>query len=186
MAASPREYLRHVAFGHAWTDLARWSLATSFDSGWDGRTILMARHLRAGDKVAEFGAGMQALRKVLPEGCTYQPFDLVARTTDTCVCDLNMAYPDLSGNYDVAVFSGVLEYLRDLPSTFRWLGGCFERVVFSYAVSEMVPSPLTRNRHGWVNNLSRQELIDLANAQGFSCRVVDTWKNHVVFVAEKP
>ena len=183
LSLEPREYLRHVLFDRARTDSARWSLESSFQRDWDARTELIARHVHAGDRVAEFGAGMQALRKALPQDCVYQPFDLVARTDDTRVCDLNTKFPEIEGEYNVAVFSGVLEYLGDLVATFGWLGRNFERVVFSYAPSDLVPSPLVRNRHGWVNNLSRRDLVRLARKSGFECRVVDTWRNHVIFLA---
>jgi glycosyltransferase involved in cell wall biosynthesis len=182
---SPLEYLRHVVLSRPRTDIARWSLDSNFDTAWEARTNLIARHLRRGDRIAEFGAGMQALRKLLPDGCAYQPYDLVARTVGTRVCDLNVEFPQVGGGSDVAVFSGVLEYLHNLSSTFQWLSDNFERVIFSYAVSDLMPSPLVRNRHGWINNLSRQELVDLARTQGYSCRVVDSWKNHIIFVAEK-
>jgi glycosyltransferase involved in cell wall biosynthesis len=183
LSLEPREYLRHVAFGQARTDSARWALESSFHRDWDARTKLIARHVHAGDRVAEFGAGLQALRNALPQDCVYQPFDLVARTDDTRVCDLNTGFPEIDGDYDVAVFSGVLEYLRDLGATFDWLAGNFERVVLSYAPSDLMASPLARNRHGWVNNLSRREVVRLARRSGFECRIVDTWRNHVIFVA---
>lgn len=183
LSIEPREYLRHVVLGQARTDLARWARDSSFQRDWDARTRLIARHVRPGDRVAEFGAGLQALRDALPEDCAYQPYDLVARTAATRVCDLNTGFPDIDGESNVAVFSGVLEYLRDLGATFDWLGRNFERVVFSYAPSDLVASPLTRNRHGWVNNVSRREVVRLARKSGFECRVVDTWRNHVIFVA---
>lgn len=186
LVRSPREYLLLIFRGHNSTDIQRWSHASSFDSTWDRRTQLMARFIHSDDRVAEFGAGMQALRDALPQGCFYQPFDLVARTSDTRVCDLNQGFPENIGSFNVAVFSGVFEYLRDLGATFHWLGANFERVVFSYAVSDRLASPLQRNQHGWVNNLSRNEVIELAGAQGFSCRVVGTWRDHFVFVAERP
>jgi hypothetical protein len=181
----PHEYLRHIAFGRARTDIARWALRSSFQGDWDLRTKMLARHLRAGDRIAEFGAGMQAIRGVLPSGCTYEPFDLIARTVDTRVCDLNVGFPVDHGECNVAIFSGVLEYLQDLEATFAWLGGTFERVIFSYAVSDRVASPLVRNRHGWVNNFSRREVLALARRNGFKCRAVDIWGSHVLFVAER-
>lgn len=186
LVSSPLEYLSRIVRSPNSTDIERWSRATSFDEGWDSRTQLIARLIQSGDRVAEFGAGMQALRDTLPKGCSYQPFDLVARTSETRVCNLNQGFPNNVDSCNVAVFSGVLEYLHELGAVFQWLGKNFERVIFSYAVSDRLASPLLRSQHGWVNNLSRSELIDLARAKGFSCRVVGTWRDHFIFVAERP
>lgn len=186
LALSPRTYLSRIVRGRKSTDIKRWSNAESFDSKWDSRTQQMASFIHPGDRIAEFGAGMQALREVLPKGCSYQPFDLVAHTQDTRVWNLNQGFPDDVDGFNVAVFSGVLEYLHDLRATFHWLGANFEKVIFSYAVADRVASPLLRNQHGWVNNLYCSELIDLARAQGFTCRVSGAWRDHLIFVAERP
>lgn len=185
LVARPGDYLSRIVRGRKSTDVERWSSASSFDSSWDSRTHQIARFIHSGDRIAEFGAGMQALRDALPPGCIYQPFDLVARTRDTRVSDLNQGFPEDVDRYNVAVFSGVLEYLHDLRATFHWLGANFEKVIFSYAVADRVASPLLRNQHGWVNNLYCSELIHLARAQGFTCRVVGTWRDHLVFLAER-
>lgn len=182
---SPADYLRYVLGRKPRTDVHRWSNDSNFSGDWDGRTHLIARYISSNDRVAEFGAGLQALRAVLPEGCQYQPFDIVARTPDVRVCDLNNDLPSIAGEYDVAVFSGVLEYLSDLDAVFSWLTRSVDRIVFSYAVSDVLSSPLERSRNGWVNNISCAELIKLTQAKGFSCRLETTWRHHFIFEAHK-
>jgi hypothetical protein len=53
----------------------------------------MARGIRPGSRVVDVGAGAQALRSALPPHCTYVPIDIVQRTPDTVVCDLNREDP---------------------------------------------------------------------------------------------
>jgi uncharacterized UPF0146 family protein len=67
----------------------RWRDDQSLDAGWDTRTKLMVRDIAAGSRVVDVGAGSQAARAMLPDGCEYVPVDIVSRSPDTIVCDVN-------------------------------------------------------------------------------------------------
>jgi hypothetical protein len=106
------------------SDRARWTNLTNHDIAWDKRTRAIADLIPRGSHVVEFGAGRCQLRNWLPIDCTYVPSDIVSRGPDTWLCDLNLRpLPKLrrQAAVQVAVFSGVLEYVADLTSVLRWL-----------------------------------------------------------------
>jgi hypothetical protein len=146
----------------------------------------MAAYIPSGASVIEFGAGAQVLRMALAAESRYSPYDLVARTPDTLVCDLNSSYPDIDGDAEVVVFSGVLEYIHDLPGLFDWLHGHVEQVVFSYATYEHTPSLLARRKNGWVNDFTEDQILQIIEKTGFSGSAVKRWRGHVIFVVRRP
>ena len=65
----------------------------------------------------------------------YVPSDIVSRGPDTWLCDLNRRpLPKLrrQAAVQVAVFSGVLEYVTDLTSVLRWLAPETDCIIASY------------------------------------------------------
>lgn len=74
----------------------------------------MVLRIGPGSRVLDVGAGAQTTRRHLPANCVYIPLDLVARTPETIVCDLNKdTLPSVQ--VDWAVVSGVIEYVVDAP-----------------------------------------------------------------------
>ena len=73
------------------------------------------------------------------------------------VCDLNKEYPELD-YYDVVVFSGVLEYIYDVPSLIEYLFNKCVEMIFSYAISDSGPSKAGRRAKGWVNDCKTKTL----------------------------
>lgn len=183
---APRDAFATIISFRRATDYNRWSCNDSLQASWDERTRMMAGYIPSGASVLEFGAGAQVLRKALPADCRYSPYDLVARTPDTLVCDLNSWYPDIDGDADVVVFSGVLEYIHDLPGLFDWLRGHVEQVVFSYATYEHTPSLLARRKNGWVNDYTEDQTLQIIENAGFSGGAVKRWRGHVIFVVTRP
>ena len=108
----------------------------------------MATPIRPGSSVLEFGAGRMVLKQSLPEGCRDTPSDIVDRGPRTIVCDLNArTLPDFP-HHDVAVFSGVLEYVHDVPRVVALLARTVDTVVASYADTDSVARRITRRAHG--------------------------------------
>ena len=160
------------------SDLKRWSDGNSLDEGWDERTKLIASLIRPGSRVLEFGAGRCALESVLPEHCTYMSSDLVRRRPDTIVLDLNSSlWPPLP-DHDVAVFSGVMEYVHDIESVAQRLSVMSERVITSYTPVRAAFSGerLTRLADGWVNDLSESQFEDLFATAGYRLEKTLEWK----------
>ena len=96
------------------TDAERWSRRESLSPRWGYRAGLAAQMISAYSRVLDIGCGAMDLECALPEGCAYQPCDLVARDERTIVCDLNRGeFPEAS-QADVVTMLGVLEYVLSL------------------------------------------------------------------------
>ncbi|GIX30310.1 MAG: hypothetical protein KatS3mg124_0782 [Porticoccaceae bacterium] len=182
-AAHAKALLRHpLAYASAVAhDPQRWSREEDFAPDWEERTRLLAQPIPPGARVIEFGAGLLALPRWLPSGCLYQPADLFPRSPETWVVDLNAArLPDPPGSYDWAVFSGVLEYVRDLGRLFGWLARFVDRVAFSYAALDFLSCPVTRRRNGWVNHYTLAELTALLERQDWQANCFGCWREQVL------
>lgn len=178
----PRQFVATILHTVQPTDYERWSSHHSLQSSWDERTKIMAAFIPSGTSVIEFGSGAQVLQNFLPSDVRYQPYDLVARTPSTIVCDLNNCFPDISGDSNIVVFSGVLEYIVNLPALFCWLRKSAKKVVFSYAIHEHTPSLFERRRNGWVNDFTEAEILQVVTRAGFKGGAVSRWRGHVIFV----
>ncbi len=177
--------LRHKA------DYKRWTDPGSLETWWDARTEKIALLIPQDSLVLEFGAGRRQLERFLGRSCTYIPSDLIDRGPGTIICDLNQRpLPDLRyAKAEVAVFSGVLEYIRDLESLIAWLS---EQVAFCIASYTCVPTRQNaiqkiRNKfdrlyYGYMNNYTEEELVHLFNKCGFVCTTKDTWTSQRIFL----
>ncbi len=181
---NPVRYLKTYIAAHRTTNFSRWSEASNLSSDWDERTIYMASLIPGGASVIEFGVGRLTLPKHLRPACVYQPVDLVARTPDTIVFDLNqIPYPTLPRHYDFAVFSGVLEYVEDLPALFRWLPSVADNVIFSYAVTDWLSDPTTRRENGWINDFSDRDLRACVDSVGMRLVLENRWREQKIYVS---
>ena len=165
------------------SDLGRWSNASNLLPMWNSRTIQMAALIPAGSRVLDVGAGAMVLKDHLPERCLYTPADLVARSPDTLVWDLNSNdWPDLPGA-DVVFLSGVLEYVVDLERLLHRLYRGSTFIVASYA---LYPGGgrrgrLRRRSRGWVNDYSQDALLSLFLHHGFHCEHMEAWYDQGLF-----
>ena len=177
------------------SDYRRWRNARNLEASWDSRTELMARLVPPNTRVLELGAGRQILRHLLHSSCTYFALDLVARTPETIVCDLNKRpLPDLrAGHFDVAMLSGVLEYIHDVPSFVGWLAGQVRICIASYcchyphrsATGDFIQRSL-RLQGGWVNSLTEEDFVQLFTNAGFRCTAKENWiEAQRIFVFER-
>jgi len=162
--------------------IQRWACEANLAPAWDGRTQVIARLIPEDSRVIEFGAGRRSLEKMLPHGCVYTPSDLVPRGSGCLVIDLNRRIPNL-GCYDVAVFSGVLEYVYDVPGVIRRVAEFSNMIVASYAVTDFTPK-LRRNQ-GWVNDFSGSRFRNLLARSGFSEVQEIRWRTQFIFAARQ-
>ena len=173
-----------------YSDYWRWTDTSNLSTSWDSRTKKIAELIPPNSRVLEFGSGRQVLKTYLDPSCAYYASDLVGNPSTTLICDLNQRpLPNFDGpRYDVAVFSGVLEYVRHLPEVVRWLSNHFGACVASYACSRSGPNSarrviesLSRARYGWVNTYSEEELISLFDGGRFSCLETVEWQHQRIF-----
>jgi hypothetical protein len=157
----------HLAEGAGW-------LATGHQRpSWHGRNSLLVKHIRPGCSVLDLGSGNQSLRTLLPEGCEYQPCDIVDSGPDVLHCDFNRdVWPRVTKRYDVVVASGVMEYLdrpRDFLAGVVTLG---DRVLFTHAFR---PDGDATLRRAWKTYLTRDELEAIFKELRLRWRLLDTW-----------
>ena len=151
------------------SDRERWKDLGNHDVDWDERTRAISGLVPPGSHVIEFGAGRRQLERLLPANCSYRPSDIVDRGSGTLLCDLNRRPLPILGRQaalQIAVFSGVIEYVVDLPSVLAWLAPQIDRVIASYNCAPPSGTAAHRLRvitarlsSGWVNDFTEGEII---------------------------
>ncbi|MBN8487327.1 MAG: hypothetical protein J0M20_06335 [Burkholderiales bacterium] len=177
-------YARFDEQGQLVPNLARWTSIADESRKWRGRYRILAGHVAPGSAVIEFGCGDMALRDMLPPGCHYQPSDIVARSADSLVIDLDGELPSqLPRHYEVAVLSGVLEYVRDPAHALRWATSVADQVLFSYATLEDFPDLDKRHRiYGWFNHLNHLQVLAL---EGLQVETIGRWHRQNLYRARR-
>lgn len=165
------------------SDYRRWSDSHSLSSNWDSRTLLISKFIPEDSTVLEFGAGNMYLRDQLPPNCTYIPSDLVPRHKHTFVCDLNKKNLPSLPRHDVAIFSGVLEYVNDVPRLINILARSNALIIASYAITDNAPND--RRRHGWVNDYSHDSFVAIFVEAGYYLSDIKTWKTQEIYQFKK-
>ncbi len=163
------------------SDLRRWKNPSSLSPDWDSRNELIAPLVPPNASVIEFGAGRMVLRGLLPAGCKYTPSDVVGRGPGTLVIDLNARELPAIPPHDVAVFSGVLEYIFDVPRLIKHLSQSVDCIIASYAVADLCPQSSTRRASGWVNDFTARELEDLFGRAGFQTDRALSWRSQKIY-----
>jgi len=165
------------------TDIGRWQNAASHYQPWQQRGVLLAGFVRSGERVFEFGAGNSALPDALPDDCHYVGSDAAPLREGVMRFDLNApALSELDG-HDVAVFSGVLEYVHDLPRLATFLSRNFRTVVCSYApVTGSSSEEIERRRYsGWFTDLSDAEFTELFRGAGYRLTDRAEWTGQALY-----
>lgn len=173
------------------TDRRRWADPRNLYASWESRNKQVAALVPNNSRVIEFGAGKRVLERYLDPSCTYVPSDIIDRGPGTIVCDLNQRpLPDLgSNNYDVAVLSGVLEYVRDVPSLLDWLTKYVTVCALTYAPAKAhgyspraLLETVGRLRHGWMNSYREEDLRSLFHERAFDLVKEEAWEEQRLFV----
>lgn len=165
------------------SDYRRWKNSKELLEAWNERTSILATMVKSKTILIEFGAGNMSLKKMLPEGCSYTPSDIYARTPEILVCDLNENIPFDLTKYDTAVFSGVLEYVYDVDKVFRQLSNSIDNIVLSYACSDI--SKANRLKSGWLSDYSKLELEVIFEKYDYQIVEYKEWRNQSIFSLRK-
>ena len=139
-------------------------------------------------KVAEFGCGAYAPFYSLYNGkddFEVQKFDIKKWDDETEILDFNSS-PTSIPSVNISVFSGVLEYLNDIPSTISNVMANSDYILMSYA---FLPSALFLHEskyiseisrravsNGWRNHYSNKDIVDMISCVGV-ISAVDVWNN---------
>jgi hypothetical protein len=178
-----------AAFARA--DHARWTSSTGLEPWWDERTRILASLIPPSSRVIEFGAGRRQLEQYLPATCVYTPSDLSERGPGTIVCDLNRRpLPDLRAVAPtVAVFGGVLEYVKSVDAVVTWLVHhgiedfvvSFDAMPSAPHVPERLRERMRRLRNGYMNNLTEPELKSVFASFGLQCAEERRWNKQGIY-----
>lgn len=165
------------------TETARWAQRESHRANWGLRGIELAGLVKPGERVFEFGAGISHVAAALPEGCSYCGSDVAPLAPEVVVFDLNAPVLAPIKDFDVALFSGVLEYVHDLPRLLDFLFRSFRSVIASYAprMTESAAEIEVRRYSGWFNDHSRTEIEGLFTAAGFVIASSGAWKEQLLY-----
>ena len=183
--------LRIIATFFKKTDRRRWADPRNIYASWESRNKELAALVPSTSRVIEFGAGKRILERYLDPSCSYVPSDIIDRGPGTIVFDLNQRpLPDLGPDaYDVAVFSGVLEYVREVPAVLDWLTKYVTVCVLTYAPAKArghsprgLLETIGRLRHGWMNNYREEELRSLFYERDFELVQGKDWEDQRLFV----
>lgn len=82
-------------------------------------------------------------------------------------------WPSLAG--DVAVMSGVVEYIRDVGRFLAAVAEVAPRGVVSYSVADSLPVVGERRGHGWVNDYTEAEFMELLDGAGWAVMETGDW-----------
>jgi len=126
----------------SWKNTKRWEKIVE-RTDWQKRSKDIASYIQPNSVVLEFGCYDQSLKTYLPEGCRYIGSDLYARGEDTLVCDLDAEELADFPVADVAVFAGVLEYVKNVGKVLDRL--TTEQIVCTYALRPPFPYHTKRN-----------------------------------------
>lgn len=148
------------------TDRQRWEDPRQLEAAWNERARLACAFIGRGATVLDLGCGAMALEQFLPSGCRYVPCDLSSRDDRTIVCDFNAGEFPADVACDIVTVLGVLEYLFDPPAFLAKLRALNRPVVMSYWIADGA-GPADRRSNGWVNDLTRSQLMQMLEAAGF-------------------
>lgn len=140
----------------ATSDASRWADPANLEDGARERAALAAPHLAGARRLLDLGAGATRLKDHRPAGTTYIPADLVPRTGDSIVIDLNQGdFP--AGLFDAVALLEVLEFLHDPLAVMKRAHDAAGRLVLTYRLSEGGDAD-ARAAAGWFNAFNRSEL----------------------------
>jgi hypothetical protein len=169
------------------TDRKRWLKNAKESPSWDERNELIAQYIPAHSSILDLGAGAQTLRRHAPSARLYVPCDIVRSTPDCIVCDFNRGiYPPADQTYDITICSGVLEYLHEPFDFLERIRAYSKTFILSYqpAIGARAEK-MERLAHGFVNDLSREELEAHLQRAGYRCECVAKWQAQLIYRLER-
>ncbi len=150
------------------TNVRRWAKNIHEVPTWDSRNRVIAALVPPGITVMDIGAGAQTMRQHLKGIALYTPCDLFPTTPDTLICDFNRGIlPQVPKVHDLAICSGILEYVVDPDSFFKFVTAWNRGIILSYNVRLAGDSKVDRLAKDWVNHFTLEEIREIAGQHGW-------------------
>ena len=154
-----------LLIAHQATDGARWADFEAQRDGAAARAEQVKPWIPAGASVLDLGAGVMALRSLLPAGCTYVPADLLPFDPATVVIDFNqMQFP--AGSFDVVVALDVLEFVHNPEDFLRRAAAVSPHLIVSYRPAGAT-SEDTRRACGFFTDLGDADVVTMLERCGW-------------------
>jgi len=162
------------------SDVSRWSKNNELRSNWNERTAIMASYLVKDSSIIEFGAGVMYLKTILLPTQSYTSSDIVKRFPETLVCDLNEPITFDLTTYNVAIFSGVLEYVYDVDRVLKQLSAAkVSQLILSYCCSDIVL--LNREMNGWLSDFKKAEIEEIIKNNNYEILDYTEWNKQSIY-----
>lgn len=162
----------------------RWKDLDKRSKQWISRNRMIAGYVDQGQKVLDIGCGAQDLKLFLPDDVVYVGADIYQRDEECLIIDFNKGIlPDLDEiEFDVAIFSGVLEYLEDVQYALNWAKKIAGKIILSYAVLERNPSISRRTfKSGFYNHFSESDFEREMADSGLQITDKQEWRKQNVY-----
>lgn len=166
-------------------DRKRWKDSENFKSEWSSRVEMMSSLIPDKSSVIEFGIGVSPISNFnkVNNLSKYTPTDFVRRDPPAIIYDLNSDELIDFEPHDIAVFSGVLEYINKLPVKIEFISKRVDQIITSYSTLEKYPD--NREIRGWINSYTDGEFINIFTKVGFFLKEKYFWKNQTIYVFVK-
>ena len=165
------------------SDAARWADPARIGEGAEARAEVAAPYIRSGHMVLDLGCGVMALRNKVPKDAKYIPADLIPRSADCYLTDLNQhfyyvdelfpAAPTYEGRYDWIALLEVCEFLHDLPRVFERCRKSSRGLIVSYRVMEPNIDDAGKERRraaGYLNDVTAERFEDYLTKAGWEIK----------------
>lgn len=171
------------------TDIERWTKLAITEAlpSWYERNHVIRDIIGTVDSVLDLGCGNRYLQKLLNDSVMYTGVDCVSGNGETVVINFNQptdSHTLQKCDYDMAVISGVLEYLKRPLGILDFAKRHAKRVTVSYVCAEDRPKQ-PDEIHGWVNRLNENEILDMFSTAGFLVSQRTKYNRHSIFVLDK-
>lgn len=167
------------------TDHHRWTQNAKQTPTWDKRVELIASLILPGASVLDVGAGAMTLKRYLAPGTLYTPLDAVPSSDETIIVDFNAhTIPHLNTKYDVAVCSGVMEYILPIDVFLDTISKWAHSIILTYAVTDLNCDMDRRKRCGWLNHLSSDDLHNLFDRHGLKIKSHILWEKQWIYIID--
>lgn len=173
------------------TYLEKW-LDFSTHNDWSERTLLLSRYIPESTKsILELGSGKNHLRELNLIDLTqveYRSSDITKDEGIDQVIDLNaLVLPQTKA--ELIFFSGLVEYIFDVPRFFEWTRSTSEVMLGTYSPVLTLPlafdESIRRSNNGWKNHMSLVEFHALALRLGWAIEFKERYLDQILFIGHK-
>jgi hypothetical protein len=147
---------------------------------WDARLKIIAKLIPPGSSVLDVGAGDCALDRFIKSG-SYTPVDKIPQR-GSWEWDIETPWPYPRKSWDIAILSGVLEYVKSPYEAMLEVAKLAPRAIVSY---DHAGSFAYREGLGFKSHLSRAGIEREFARAAWRYKVVATYKHQVIYELQR-